>query len=84
MARVHKVKSVYPTSDPKRAAVIPIVNDEDLNPHVDNTEAMLRAQEHRTKRSVRDGDRRGTFEPTGTNDHYLPNYTGPYDEASAP
>lgn len=70
MARVSRVESIYPSLKPR--GVNPIINDEDINPHVDNTEEMLRKQEGLHRKSIRDGNERGTFEPTGPNTHYRP------------
>jgi len=75
MPRTHSVDRLYRKHLNRKTN--PIVNDDDLNPHVNNTEEMLRKEERVHRKSIRDKSSEpkgaGTFEPSGPNTHYRPN-----------
>jgi demethoxyubiquinone hydroxylase (CLK1/Coq7/Cat5 family) len=76
--RAHSTERLYQKHLNRK--VNPIVNDDDLNPHLNNTEEMLRKQETKHRKSIRDKSSEprgaGTFEPSGPNTRYRPTVDG--------
>ena len=74
MPKAHSVEKLYKGHLGK--AINPIVNDDDVNPHMNNTQEMLAKQESKHRKSIRDKQSEpkgaGTFEPSGPNTHYRP------------